>query len=117
MAYLNLFVASVHKADLEAYFDLARDMAPLWKEFGVLQVTELRPEDVPMGKLTSFPQAVMAKDGEVVVAGMMRFHDKAHQDQVMGVAMEDERMNALFQKMPIDGKRMIFGGFGIEIEI
>lgn len=117
MAYINLFVASVRKTDLDAYFDLAREMAPLWKEFGVLQVTELRPEDVPMGKLTSLPQAVMAKEDEVVVAGMMRFHDKAHQDQVMGVAMEDARMNALFQKMPMDGKRMIFGGFGVEIEI
>jgi len=26
-------------------------------------------------------------------------------------------MNVMFQKMPIDGKRMIFGGFGVEIEI
>ena len=30
--------------------------------------------------------------------------------------MADEQMGALFQKMPVDGKRMIWGSFTTELE-
>jgi uncharacterized protein YbaA (DUF1428 family) len=116
MTHVETYIMPVPKAQLEGYFNLARQMLPLWKEFGVMKVTELRPMDVPMGKLTSFPQAVMATADETVVMGMMQFRDKAHRDASMEAAMADERMQALFQKMPVDGKRMIWACFTTEIE-
>jgi len=116
MAYVETYIMPVPKAQLDAYFDLVRQMAPLWKAFGVLAMTEYRPQDVPVGKLTSFPRAVMATDDETVVMGSMTFHDKAHRDVVMEGAMADAQMGALFQKMPIDGKRMIWGSFSTELE-
>jgi uncharacterized protein YbaA (DUF1428 family) len=116
MAHVETYVMPVPKAQLDDYFTLVREMAPLWKEFGVASMTEFRPLDVPMGKLTSFPQAVMATEDETVVMGMMTFRDKAHRDSVMDVGMADERMQALFQKMPVDGKRMIWGSFTTEVE-
>ena len=116
MTYYETFVAPVPKERLEDYFALAAKMLPMWKEHGVLSVVETRPDNVPMGKLTSFPQAVMCGEGEVPIFGFMTFRDKAHRDAVMEKAMADPAMGALMMQAPLDGKRMIFGGFSAEIE-
>jgi uncharacterized protein YbaA (DUF1428 family) len=116
MAYFETFVAPVPQDRLDDYFALAAKMAPIWKAYGVLSLLDARPENVPVGKLTSFPQAVQCDDGEVPVFGFMTFRDRAHRDQVMEQAMNDPLMGALMQKVPMDGKRMIFGGFSGEIE-
>lgn len=116
MTYFETFVAPVPQDKLDEYFELADKMAPLWKAYGVLSLLDARPQDVPMGKRTSFPQAVQCDDGEVPVFGFMTFRDRAHRDAVMEQAMTDPVMGALMQKVPIDGKRMIFGGFSGEIE-
>lgn len=117
MAYVETYVLPVPAAELDAYFDLVREMAVLWKEFGVLKVTEYRPQDVPVGEVTSFPRAVQATEGETVAFGTMQFKDRAHRDAVMEVAMADERMQAFFQKIPVDGKRMFWGAFTTEVDI
>ena len=91
-------------------------VALVWNALGVLSVVETRPADVPMGKITSFPRAVQCGEGEVPVFGFMTFRDKAHRDQVMEKAMADPEMGALMMQAPLDGKRMIFGGFTAEIE-
>jgi uncharacterized protein YbaA (DUF1428 family) len=115
MTYFETFVAPVPLDQLEEYFALAAKMAPIWKSYGVLSLLDARPENVPMGKITSFPQAVQCDDGEVPVFGFMTFHDRAHRDLVMEQAMGDPVMGALMRKVPMDGKRMIFGGFSGEV--
>lgn len=116
MTYYEAFVAPVPRDKLDDYFDLAAKMAPMWKALGVVSVVETRPDNVPMGKLTSFPQAVQCGKDEVPVFGFMTFHDRAHRDRVMEQAMADPAMGALMAQAPLDGKRMIFGGFSAEIE-
>lgn len=116
MAYYETFVAPVPQDKLDAYFELAAQMAPMWKALGVLSIVETRPENVPTGKLTSFPQAVQCGAGEVPVFGFMTFRDRAHRDAVMEQAMADPAMGALMMQAPLDGKRMIFGGFTAEID-
>lgn len=116
MTYYETFVAPVARDKLDAYFAISAHMVPLWKAHGVLTVVETRPENVPMGKLTSFPQAVQCTEDEVPVFGFMTFHDRAHRDRVMEQAMADPAMGALMMQVPLDGKRMIFGGFTAEIE-
>lgn len=116
MTYYETFVAPVPRDKLDDYFALSAKMAPMWKTHGVLTVVEARPENVPVGKVTSFPQAVQCGEGEVPVFGFMTFHDRAHRDRVMEQAMADPAMGALMMQAPLDGKRMIFGGFVAEIE-
>ena len=111
MTYYETFVAPVPIDKLDAYFAIAAKMAPMWKALGALTVVETRPDDVPMGKVTSFPRAVQCDDGEVPVFAFMTFRDRAHRDSVMEQAMSDPAMEALMMQMPMDGKRMIFGGF------
>lgn len=116
MTYFESFVAPVPRDKLDAYFALAAQMAPMWKAHGALSVVEARPENAHVGKLTSFPQAVQCGAAEVPVFGFLTFRDRAHRDAVMEKAMADPVMGEMMMQAPMDGKRMIFGGFVAEIE-
>jgi uncharacterized protein YbaA (DUF1428 family) len=111
--YVDGFVLAVPKKNLQAYRRLARAFAALAKEHGALSVVESIADDVKPGKLTSFPQSVKLKKGEVVVFSWITFKSRAHRDRVNGKVMKDPRMGAMMQgsKAPFDSKRMIFGGF------
>ena len=81
----------------------------VFKECGALTVVECWGDDVPEGKLTSFPLAVQRKDGETVVFSWITWSSRSARDQGMKKAMEDPRLTGM--EMPFDGKRMIYGGF------
>jgi uncharacterized protein YbaA (DUF1428 family) len=117
MSYIDVYVLPVSPADLETYFTIARKTAPLWLEHGALAVTEARGEDTPMGEITSFPRSVQVKDDEVVICGFVTFRDRAHRDEVNAKVMTDPRMNDAMRDAPVDGKRMIWGGFAVEISV
>lgn len=67
MNYIDGFLAAVPAANKEAYVKHAANMAAIFKEYGALKSVEAWGEDVPEGKLTSFPMAVKREGGEVVV--------------------------------------------------
>lgn len=108
------FVLAVPKKNLQAYRRLARAFATVAKDHGALGVVEAVADDVKSGKLTSFPQSVKLKRGEVVVFSWITFKSRAHRDRVNGKIMKDARVAAMMQGReapPFDAKRMIFGGF------
>ncbi len=61
------FVAAVPTANREAYLRHAEKATEIFREHGTLQVVETWGDDVPPGKLTSFPLAVQCKDDETVI--------------------------------------------------
>jgi len=67
MNYVDGFVAAVPTANRETYKEHAEAAAVVFKEHGALKVVECWEDDVPEGKLTSFPMAVKRKDDEAVV--------------------------------------------------
>ncbi len=67
MNYVDGFVTPVLTANREAYLQHAKDVAVLFKEFGATSVVECWGDDVPEGKVTSFPMAVKIEPGEIVV--------------------------------------------------
>ncbi len=67
MSYIDGFVVAVPNANRETYRRHAADAAKVFKEYGAEQVMECWGEDVPDGKITSFPMAVQRKDDETVV--------------------------------------------------
>ena len=117
MNYLDGFVAAVPLAKKEAYLKHASDAAVVFKEFGALSVVESWGDDVPDGKLTSFPMAVKREAGETVVFSWIQWPSKAVRDSAWEKVMADPRMNAENNVMPFDGKRMIYGGFQIIMEV
>ncbi|TMV10878.1 DUF1428 domain-containing protein [Arenibacterium halophilum] len=111
MKYVDGFVMSVPTAKKQDFIDMARRMAPVFKEFGVLEVVDCWGVDVPEGKVTSFPMAVKATADETVCFGWMVWPSKAVRDENFQKIMDDPRCQPGEDGTPFDGKRMIFGGF------
>jgi uncharacterized protein YbaA (DUF1428 family) len=108
MSYVDGFVIPVSRDKVEAYKALARKAGEIFKEHGALAVVECIGDDVPYGKLTSFPRAVQAKDDEVVIFSWVVYASRADRDATGAKVMADPRLKG---DMPFDGQRMIFGGF------
>lgn len=113
-AYVDGFLLAVPTANKEAYRQMAEAAAELFKEHGALSLVECWGEDVPEGKLNSFHTAVLREPEETVVFAWIVWPSKAVRDAAMKKnMMEDPRMKAWENKIPFDGKRMIFGGFDV----
>lgn len=111
MSYVDGFLAAVPTAKREAFRHHAETMAQIFKEFGALNVSECWGDDVPEGKLTSFPLAVKLQEGETVVFSWILWPDRSTRDAGMASFMADPRVHAQGNQMPFDGQRMVFGGF------
>jgi uncharacterized protein YbaA (DUF1428 family) len=74
---------------------------------------------VKPGKRTSFPQSVKLKDDETVVFAYIVFKSRAHRDKVNAKVMKDPRLANMMdpKTMPFDGKRMIYGGFKVMVDL
>lgn len=117
MRYIDGFVAAVPTANKEKFIQHAAIAAKAFKEAGALQVVENWGDDVPDGKVTSFPLAVKKKEDETVVFSWIIWPSKEVRDSGMQKVMEDPRMQAEFNPMPFDGQRLIFGGFHPVVEV
>lgn len=111
MSYVDGFLAAVPVANKADYLAMAQRAAPLFREYGALQVVECWGDDVPHGKLTDFYRAVHAETGENVVFSWVIWPDKASRDAGWKAMENDQRMKQDDMPMPFDGKRMIYGGF------
>ncbi|HWX66314.1 MAG TPA: DUF1428 domain-containing protein [Rhodanobacter sp.] len=113
MSYVDGFVVPVPKQNLAAYRRMARKAGKAWREHGALAYNECVADDVKPGKLTSFPQAVKLKDGEVVVFSWIVYASRRDRDRINKLVMADPRLAAMMdpKSMPFDGKRMFYGGF------
>ena len=116
MPYVEGFVIPVKKDRIEDYRRFAEHSAVLFKEYGALSVVECVGDDTPYGELTSFPRAVQLADDEVVVFSWIVYPSREVRDATNKRMFEDPRMKAELQSMPMDGKRMIFGGFNTIVE-
>jgi uncharacterized protein YbaA (DUF1428 family) len=111
MNYVDGYVVPVPTANKEAYRQMAQKIAGLFKANGAVAVNECWGDDVPEGKLTSFPMAVQRKEDETVVFSWVAWPSKQVRDEGMKKVMADPLMQPGANPMPFDGKRMIFGGF------
>lgn len=117
MNYVDGFVCAVPTANREAYLKHAQDAAVIFKEFGALSVVECWGDDVPEGKLTSFPLAVKREPDETVVFSWVTWPSRDVRDAGWAKVMADPRMQPGANPMPFDGKRLIYGGFETILEL
>lgn len=119
MAYVDGFVVPVPKDKLDAYLDMSRKCAAIWREFGATEYRECVADDVKPGKLTSFPQSVDLREGETVIFSWIVYPSRAKRDEVNEKVMKDPRMADFMQpdKLPFDGKRLIYGGFEMVLDL
>ena len=118
MHYVDGFVLPVPRAQLDAYRQVARNAGAVWMEYGALQYWECVADDVSPGKLTSFPQAVLLLDDEVVVFAWIAYASRAERDRINAAVMKDPRVADMKpEDMPFDAKRMFWGGFSGLVEL
>lgn len=117
--YVDGFVVPVPKANLDAYRKMAEVAGKVWKEHGALEYWECVGDDVPAGKVTSFPQSVQLKDDEVVVFSWIVYNSREERDETNKKVMADPRIKDSMdpKTMPFDGMRMFFGGFKSFLEL
>ena len=113
MSYVDGFVLPVPEKNLADYKRIARKAGKIWREHGALEYIECVADDVQPGKLTSFPQAVKLKPGEVVVFSWIVYKSRRDRDRINKLVMSDPRLADMMdpKSLPFDGKRMFFGGF------
>lgn len=116
MSYVDGFVAAVPTANKDQYIKHATDAAAVFKEYGVLNMVECWGDDVPEGKVTSFPLAVQCKPEETVVFSWLVWPSREVRNEAMPRLMEDPRLKPDVNPMPFDGKRLIYGGFSVIVE-
>ena len=116
MNYVDGFVAAVPNAKREAYRQHAETAAAAFKAHGALAVVECWGDDVPEGKLTSFPMAVKREADETVVFSWITWPSRTVRDAAWKEVMADPRLQPDVNPMPFDGKRLIYGGFEVIVE-
>ena len=110
MTYIDGFVIPVRADKKDAYRAMAAQAAPVFREFGALEVVECWGDDVPHGKQTDFYRAVDAQEGETVVFSWIVWPSREVRDAGNKKVMEDPRMQPSGD-VPFDMKRLIYGGF------
>lgn len=117
MSYVDGYVLAVPTDKKNEYLELAKVSADVFKDHGATQVVENWGEEVPDGKLTSFPMSVNLEEGETVVFSWVTWPSKEIRNKGMQTAMEDPRFEVFKDNIPFDGKRMIFGGFETIVDV
>ena len=119
MPYVDGFIVPVPKKNLAAYKKMAAKAGKIWMEFGALEFKECIADDVKKGKLTSFPRSVKMKPNETVVFSYIVYKSRKDRDRINAKVMKDPRLAGMMDMndMPFDGKRMIYGGFKVAVDV
>jgi uncharacterized protein YbaA (DUF1428 family) len=119
MSYVDGFLLPIPKKNLKAYQRVARLAGKVWREHGALDYKECVADDVKPGKWTSFPQAVKLKPGEAVWFSWILYKSRKHRDSVNKKVMKDKRITGMMdpKSMPFDGRRMMWGGFKVMVDM
>lgn len=113
MTYVDGYLLAIEKDKKDIYIEFAKKMAPAFKKYGAINMVECWGDDVPDGKLTSFPMAVKKEENEVVVFSWITWPDKETRTKAWPAIEADETLACLFKDMPFDGSRIMFGGFEV----
>ena len=113
MNYVDGYVLSVPKKNLEIYRKMAQKAAKVWRDHGALEYRECVGEDLNTKMGTPFQRAIKTKPNETVVFAWVVFKSRAHRDKVNAKVMKDPRLSDMKTggDMPFDLKRMSYGGF------
>lgn len=119
MSYVDGFILPLPKKNIEAYKEISRKCGAIWREHGALEFRECIGDDVKPGKLTSFPQSVNLEPDETVVFSWIVYESREQRDAINDKVMKDPRMADMMkpEAMPFDGKRMVYGGFDMQVDL
>ena len=113
LPYIEAIVIPVPRAKLDTYKRMSEEWGNAHVRHGALYYSDAISDDAQPGKVTSFPQSVQLKEGEVIALAWVVYKNKEDRDRISKTAMEDPKLKESMDpsKMPFDGKRMFWGGF------
>lgn len=115
--YIDGFVLTVPRDQLEMYREVVEEVAEIWKENGALEYSEYVIDDPTLEGTQSFIDAANAIESEVVIFGWVVFESREARDLANQKVAADSRMVDLIAPLtntstPIfSAERMIYGGF------
>jgi uncharacterized protein YbaA (DUF1428 family) len=114
VSYVDGNLCAVPTESKASYVAFAEKAADAFKRYGATQVVECWGVEVPEGETNSMHTAVLRKPDETVVFSWIIWPSKAVRD----AAWEKMQNDPMFadEEMPMDGQRMIFGGFDVIVE-
>lgn len=122
--YVDGFVFVVPNSKTEEYKKMAEMGRETWLKCGAIGYYECRGDDMKAkdmggGAMKSFPELVEANEGETPWFSFVMFKSREHRDEVNAKVMEEMGKHAeemAGMEMPFDMKRMVYGGFQVEVE-
>ena len=122
--YIDGFVLVVPKGKEAEYQKMAEDGRDSWMRHGALQYFECKGDDLKqqeMGdeKTRDFSEMSGANSDENVWFSFIVFESKEHRDEVNAKVMKEmgETYSEMSDfEMPVDMKRMAYGGFSAVVE-
>jgi uncharacterized protein YbaA (DUF1428 family) len=117
-AYVDGYVLPIPKKKVAAYRRMAAKAGRIWRQHGALEYRECIGDDLAVKGIVPFTRHAKAKPGETVVFAWIVYKSKAHRNQVNAKVMKDPRIQKMMQTtdMPVDPKRMAYGGFKVIVE-
>ena len=117
MRYVDGYVLPVPRKKLKAYRRMAQMGARIWRKHGALEFRECVGDDLKTKWGVPFPRMIKLKRGETVVFSWVVFKSRAHRDAVNARVMKDPRIaNMDPSSMPVDSKRMVYGGLKVLVD-
>jgi uncharacterized protein YbaA (DUF1428 family) len=121
MPYVDGFVLPVPKRNVQAYRRMAAAAGKIWRRYGALEFRECVGDDLNIkgGMGVPFPRRMRIKRGETVFFSWIVFKSRAHRDRVNARVMKDPQIAKMMDggKMPMDPKRMMYGGFKVLVDL
>jgi len=117
VSYVDGFMAAVPTANRRRFQKHARDAACVFKEHGAVKVVECWGDDVPDGMVTSMRMVIKCRDDETAVFSWIIWPSREQRDRGMREVMKDPHLRPEAHPVPFDGKRMIYGGFEMLVEV
>ena len=112
MPYVDGFVFPVPRRKIDAYKRIAALAGRVWREHGALEYRECIGDDLNVKMGLPFTKLAKTKPGETIGFSWIVYKSRAHRDQVNKKVMKDPRMANMDPKeMPVDIKKMAYGGF------
>jgi len=115
--YIDGFVLTVPRNQLEIYREVVEKVAEIWKEHGALDYSEYVGDDLSLKGTRSFTDVTNAKKDEAIIFGWVAFESREARDLANERVAADPRMVDLINPLthttrPIfDAGRMVYGGF------
>jgi uncharacterized protein YbaA (DUF1428 family) len=116
--YVDGFVLTVPKKNIQAYRRMAAASGKIWREHGALEFRECVGDDLKVKMGLPFPRLSRLRRGETVFFSWIVYKSRAHRDSVNKKVMKDPRIAKMMEQgpMPFDVKRMAYGGFKILVD-